>query len=308
MDDYIDTYTFIAEHFLKPANDEELEFACSFNDLPNPGEKKHAEDFSWLFDFNIYPYASVFLDYSGKLNAPWTRFVTGMYQALSLSISPDAKVAANDHISLQLAALVVLIQRRKSAKDSQAAERALHAEKSFLLEQVLPWIPSFCDALIRSKQPFFADLAAELVGVVQDHGNDILTSTPIPFNFEHIDSSDTNADTDADEKLFSYCIPARTGMFLCRFDIQRMARELELPVRFAERSFMFKNLLISASDADKVDVFFYRLAEENRRQQQVFREWGQVVPVLQGFWQGFEGRLEQSHHDLKTIAKDYEAN
>lgn len=97
MSGYAPLYRLLAGCYLAPPDAELLELAAELPELAaHRAEPELAQRYSWLFDFNVYPYASVFVDPSGMLQAPWSSFVGDVLGALGMGLSSDAGLAAPD--------------------------------------------------------------------------------------------------------------------------------------------------------------------------------------------------------------------
>lgn len=311
MSSYTPLYYFLARSYLKPPDEAYLEVAADIAELRPHLKGELEQQFSWLFDFNVYPYASVFLDPSGMLNAPWSGFVAGVYQALGLELSEGAGLAAADHVGAQLESLAVLTGRE--ADGGLEAQRSLHAQRSLLFEHVLPWLPSFVAAIERADRGFYRALARLSLGTVLEHAEALSAGVEAPaFSFAEAEepvptpSVSKKGAGEARQKLQSLVTPARSGLFLSRADIQRLGRELDLPTRFAERAFMLEALLSSAADSDKLGDLFGRLHAEAAAQGEVYRVLQSEHPALAPIWSAWRVKLESSQEDLESLKLESE--
>ena len=270
--------------------------------LDSPDLTVDAQQHTWLFEFNVYPYASVYLDPTGMLNAPWSGFVAGVYRALELDLALNAGLAAPDHLSAQLEALATLLEREEDAPPA-TIEAARHAQRTFLAEHVLPWLPTFHFAVQRLAAGLYASLSALALELATEHLNTLLTTKKAPhFSFPKPD--DSNKEERARDELTKFFLPAQTGMFLSREDVMRLGRSLDLPVRFAERAFMLEQLALAAADAEKLDLFFLELKREAEGQLASFQMLRREYPQLAPIWEAQCKLLKVSVQKLGTLQSE----
>lgn len=280
-------YRFLAEGFLRPPSEAWLELAAESADPGTWGEGGLKAQHSWLFDLNVYPYASVYLDPSGMLNAPWTAFVSGVYRALGLEIAASG-VAAPDHLGVQLEALAVLLEREDGAASELDAARARHAQQTLLCEHLLPWVPCFAWAVERTSGGLYTRLARWTLELLVEHAEALLAPAPAPaFAFP--------ADEGEAEGVLRLLVPARSGLFLCREDLRRLGRTLELGARFAERGRMLEQLFAAAVQADVVHKLLAALQRKGEQQSEGYRALQRAHPALAPLWEawllGLDGTL-----------------
>lgn len=111
------------------------------------------------------PYASYYL-HDGLLMGPAA--VAARQSYLEWEVVPEGEIRIpDDHITLELGFLAHLAVRA-AAGDSDADE-ALAASQAFIVEQLMPWLPSFCAALrTASHDPFFLGLADFTMAAIKD--------------------------------------------------------------------------------------------------------------------------------------------
>ena len=295
---YAALYHFLARVYLRPPDAELLGLAADIADLePHlTDDLKHRH--SELFEFNVYPYASIFLDPSGMLNAPWSGFVTGVFEALGLETVLGAGLAAPDHIGAQLEALAALLEREETVANSPKAG-ARHAQQILLTEHLLPWLPCFVAAVKRADAGFYAEVARLTLELVLEHTQQLLDSPPAPFAFPEAEGdisyqspAGKKGSGEARQRLQDLITPARSGMFLSREDVRQLGRELGLPTRFAERSFMLETVVQGAADAEVLAALFAAFVQLAQQQKRVYKILETEYPLLNGFWKMWTDKLE----------------
>jgi TorA maturation chaperone TorD len=277
-------YRFLAEGFLQAPSEAWLELAAESADVSTRGENGLKAQHSWLFDLNVYPYASVYLDPSGMMNAPWTAFVSGVYRALGLEVTASS-VAAPDHLGVQLEALAALLEREDGAASELDAARARHAQQALLCEHLLPWAPCFVWAVERTSGGLYARLARWTLELLAEHAEALLETVPVqafafPEGGEEV------------EGLSRLLVPARSGLFLCREDLRRLGRGLELALRFAERKRMLEQLIAAAVQAEVLHKLLAALRREGERQREGYLALQRAHPPLAPLWGAWLLKLE----------------
>ena len=101
-----------------------------------PTRADHAE----LFDFQLYPYASVYLGGEGMMGGEARDRIAGFWRALGESPPPEP-----DHLAVMLALWARLEELESQAEDSVIADRWRHVRAAFLFEQETPRRAKFCD-------------------------------------------------------------------------------------------------------------------------------------------------------------------
>jgi len=216
-----------------------------------------SSDYSDVFLFQLYPYASVHLGPEGMMGGEAGEKVAGFWSALGY-VPP----AEPDHLA-SLLALYVTLSERVEALD--AAERVLgrQARRALLAEHLGPWVFAFLERVRELTGGPYGGwsklleeaLAAEWVDL-KCHEDTALSS--------HLQTAPSLPDPRTDGGaafLGGLLAPVRTGMMLTRADLGRIARDLDLGLRAGERRYALEHLL--AQDAPAV---LRALSEEARRQ------------------------------------------
>ncbi len=296
-------YEYFASVFVAPADRALLELA-ELSELQNYSQSELDEQFTWLFEFNVYPYASVYLDPSGMLNAPWTGFVTGVYEALGLQPS-DTQLA--DHLSVLLEATAALLERELKATSALSAEQTRHAQRVILLDHLLPWLPVFCNTISRIDTGIYRQLCASLQDLVCEHSQNLIEAKPKPFTFynqgENQELDNDKSQSEAEKHLRYLLTTAQSGLMLSRKDIIQAGQTLQLPIRFAERRFMLQNLIAAANDQSLLSELWTLLVRLAQQQQASFVTWEASCPVLQGYWETWTHKLTHTEAFLQEMAE-----
>jgi hypothetical protein len=186
-----------------------------------------------LFDFQVYPYASVHLGDEGMLGGDARDRIAGFLRALDVTPPPEP-----DHLAVLLHAYADLSELAASG-----APRADHARRVLLHEHLGSWVGRFLARVVElGAEPLrswarltSATLAAELA----QHG------PPPELPPVLRDASDLPEPEDATAADWTQALltPVRSGLVLARADLARAAHDLGLGTRVGERAFVLRALL-----------------------------------------------------------------
>jgi TorA maturation chaperone TorD len=186
-----------------------------------------------LFDFQVYPYASVHLGDEGMLGGDARDRIAGFLRALDVIPPPEP-----DH-------LVVLLHAYADLSDLavSGAPRAEHACRVLLHEHLGTWVGRFlCRVIELGAEPLrdwarltVDALAAELVrhGPPPELPSVLRDAAPLPEPEE----------ATAAEWTQGLLTPVRSGLVIARADLARAAHDLQLGSRVGERAFTLRALL-----------------------------------------------------------------
>lgn len=225
-------------------------------DLNNYDADKAGSEHYNLFGFNVFPYASVFLDETATLGGPISQNVLSFYHGSGFDVSLESE--SPDHIALQLQFLAFLCAAEEEAIQDDLVQVALsinQLQRRFLDEHLLSWLPAFAPAIRQQGDRFYTRLADLTLETVLHHRealeNDLLAPEAVfalPPAPDLLDDLKTGL-----KDIAAYLIiPAYSGLYLGRGDIIRLARNHSLPRGFGSRAQMLTNLLRSAADYDQI--------------------------------------------------------
>lgn len=206
---------------------------------PLPSLAAHTD----LFRFQLYPYASVYLEAEGMLGGEARDRIAGFWRALGLVPPEEA-----DELTVMLAFQAELGERQGSAGGEGGAALA-RARRAFFGEHLASWLPAFLAKLGELAPPYYArwgELLGEALAAERE------ACGPPDLLPRHLVQVPAAADPRADGSeafLTSLLSPARSGMILVRDDLLRAARELGLGARVGERRFVLKALLAQEAAA-----------------------------------------------------------
>ena len=243
-------------------------------ELPRPPTAAEHTD---LFDFQVYPYASVHLGDEGMLGGDARDRIAGFLRALDVTPPPEP-----DH-------LVVLLHAYADLSDLAAsgAPRADHARRALLHEHLGSWVGRFLARVVElGAEPLRAwarltthALAAELAvhGEAPELPAALREAAPLP------EPEDATA-ADWTQALLT---PVRSGLVIARADLARAAHELGLGSRVGERAFALRALL----DQDARAVLDWIAGEATRQSDDLHAVSATAGEDVAAWWRG---RLERT--------------
>lgn len=206
---------------------------------PPPG----ADEYTQIFVFQLYPYASVYLGAEGMLGGEARDRVAGFWRALG-----QAPPAEADHLSVMLALYARLCEleaaeeQRHDDGDARRRESWRAARSAFLWEHLLSWLPVYLDKLGEIAPDFYRRWAALLSTALREEAG---AGEPQEELSSHLRAAPALADPRGEgfEKfLESVLAPVRCGLILTRSDLAHAARALNLSARAGERRFALRSL------------------------------------------------------------------
>lgn len=221
--------------------------ALGLESVPTPAE------YSDLFLFQLYPYASVYLGPEGMMGGVARERIAGFWHAVGLT--PPAEP---DHLAALLGLYASLIERAGSARhvlpdlpdghgdhDPVEAESVLatQAARALLDEHLAPWIFAWLERMTELASGPYATWAALLRDVLAE---EYRASDPTSTDLQHLRSApplpDPRSDGTADF-VSGLLAPVRSGVILTRADLAEIARRLDLGLRAGERRYALEHLL-----------------------------------------------------------------
>jgi TorA maturation chaperone TorD len=237
-----------------------------------------------LFEMNVYPYESIFIDCELMLNTAATDRVALLYHDCGFD-GPGVRVGAQDHLGLELRLMRDLIAdelRAHERGDADGLGWARTQQARCLHEHLVRWAPICTQAVTRvATQPLYATLASlttELVLSDLEHVSSTGISPPIALDPYATDQKtppsfdDRDLDRESAARLRPYTgsadddqhginaivrqllTPADVGVLLTRADISGLGRALQLPVAIGERFQMLRSLFDVAGRFDQLDA------------------------------------------------------
>ncbi len=276
-------YHTLARAWLQEVTEEDL---IAYEGLPglSCALPAHGEDpitdlavaYQHLFGFNAPPYESVYLDPSAMILAPATERVEAFYARRRWTPPAGARVAAADHIGLELWLLGDLMQAGR-----------VHDARALVQNHLAFWLPLLAHALTRvDAHPFYTALADESVDAVLpllDQAPSPLALPELPPRPRYLAAGMAEpmpqqaAGPELDELVRKLLTPRDAGLYLTRDELGRMSRRLQLPPVMSDRRAMLIRLFRLAGEYDEVGGLLDVL--------------NQVLDDAMGYYQGLAGRF-----------------
>jgi hypothetical protein len=95
--------------------------------------------------------------------------------------------------------------------------------------------------------------------------------------------------------------PCQSGLYLTRQDIERLARELQLPPGFGRREEMLRNVWDAAAQHDRVPALLPALQVQLGRWQHTYDFIQSTYPELRPFTRAWQTRAQQTEQFLAAL-------
>ncbi|MGH9874655.1 MAG: TorD/DmsD family molecular chaperone [Pyrinomonadaceae bacterium] len=208
-----------------------LATALGLGPLPN------ANEYTELFTFQLYPYASVYLGAEGMLGGEARDRVAGFWRALG-----QTPPAEPDHLSVMLATYARLIALEEGERDAMQRTSWRSARKAFLWEHLLSWLPAYLGKLLDIAPPFYCNWGELLTKSLLEEAETVGKQEELSRHLSEASGIVDPRDGKVGEFLQSLLTPVRSGMILTRADLTAAARKLRLGRRLGERKFILESL------------------------------------------------------------------
>jgi TorA maturation chaperone TorD len=240
------------------------------------GELPTADEYTELFLFQLYPYASVYLGAEGMMGGEALDRVAGFWRALGQTPPMEA-----DHLAVMLALYARLAELETEEKDPARRAGWRGARKAFLWEHLLSWLPAYLNKLASIAPPFYRKWGATLLKALLDEAEALGEQESLPLHLREVQGLiDPRGGASLAEFQQSVLTPARFGGILTRADLKRAARGLGAGLRMGERKFTLSALF--AQDASGV---FEWLIEEATGWQQLHARDSETLGAIGKAWE-----------------------
>lgn len=257
-----------------------------------------------IFGFNVFPYASVYLDIPVRLGGDVTQVVEQLYR--QDHFFPDLSSESADHISCEMDYLAHL-SRLEAGTGEQWAEQdrmRIHRRmRSFLRGHLLWWLPVYVLAVKRQEERFYENLASLTLDLVFDHWHSINEAGKSDsYTLPEVTSILDDEKTGLREIAAYLTTPAWSGIYLSRREINRIARSENVPHGFGDRQTILTNLFRSSAEYDRIGSVIESLrvfVEEWKSEfEELFHKDLRGLDEIRGAWLG---RLEKTSMTLQKI-------
>lgn len=223
------------------------------------GTAPTATDYSDVFLFQLYPYASVHLGPEGMMGGEAEGRVRGFWRALGYDPPSEP-----DHLAA-LVGLYATLAEREGDLSGAELRLARRSRSALLHEHLSPWVFPFLHrvgelasgAYVRWSELLSGVLAAEARSIPPD----AFDERSLPLHLRTAPALPDPRRDGADAFLSGLLAPVRSGFIVTRADLAGISSALDVGLRAGERRYALEHLL--AQDAAGV---LRALADEARRQ------------------------------------------
>lgn len=258
------------------------------------GALPEASEYTELFVFQLYPYASVYLGAEGMLGGEARDRVAGFWRVLGQT--PPAEV---DHLSVMLALYARLVELAEGEGDAARRKSWGRARKAFLWEHLLSWLPVYLAKLGDIAPPFYRRWGEMLMETLLEEARVNGRQALPPLHLRESAGLCDPRRGEAGEFLDSVLSPVRSGMILVRSDLSRAARRMDAGLRLGERKFILKTLL-SQDARGTLDW----LAEEASTWAERHGRQRDALDDVAGMWEAKAAAAAALLNELKMEAKE----
>jgi TorA maturation chaperone TorD len=261
------------------------------------GALPEASEYTEIFVFQLYPYASVYLGAEGMLGGEARDRVAGFWRALGQTPPPEP-----DHLSVMLALYAHLSELEANEPDDARRASWRRARAAYLWEHLLSWLPAYLSKLTEIATPFYRRWGAILLDALREEARETgADNAPLSLHLREAARLVDPREGATAEFLQTLLSPARSGMILVRSDLSRAARTLDIGLRAGERKYVLESLF--AQDARGVLAW---LAGEARAWGERHRRESDSFAAAARAWQAKAVASAQLLEELKA-ATDAEA-
>jgi TorA maturation chaperone TorD len=255
-----------------------------------------ADEYTELFIFQLYPYASVYLGAEGMMGGEALDAIGGFWRALG-----EMPPAEADHLSVMLALYARLFELECAESEARRSDLWRRARKAYLWEHLLSWLPVYLSKLANLAQPFYRRWGEILLEALLAESITLGQQETLPLHLRESPGliDPRRREQDAEAFCQSILTPQRSGMILCRADLTKAGRKLGIGLRMGERKFILKTLL--AQDAAAV---FDWLIEEAALWTKRHREHKQALGQVSLVWEERSKAAASLLKELRASAQE----
>lgn len=212
-----------------------------------------------LFEREVLPYGSVFLEADGNLGGDVTAALGRRFAAVGMPV-PESEPP--DHLGQELALLAELASREDESPPGPGASDEPDAEERTALGlldgHLLWWLPALLPAVQRHGLSFWSAVADLTLELALDHRRALVGDSPPeappPWNLRGAPRDPLDDPTvDLREVATFLTLPVRSGLYLSEADARALGRSRRLPGGFGTRARVLETVFHSAVAYDGMD-------------------------------------------------------
>jgi TorA maturation chaperone TorD len=239
------------------------------------GALPSADEYTELFIFQLYPYASVYLGVEGMMGGEARDTVAGFWRALGQMPPAEA-----DHLSIMLALYARLVELENEESETARHSGWRAARKAYLWEHLLSWLPVYLSKVEEIAPPFYQQWGEVLLKALLAEATEVGKQESLSLHLRESPGLIDPRENDAGEFQQSILTPARFGGILTRADLTRAARRLGIGLRMGERKFILKALFAQ----DALGIFDW-LIEETAAWRKRHRQHLETLGAISAVWE-----------------------
>jgi len=248
-------------------------------------------EFTELFSFQLYPYASVYLGEAGHIGGDAQDTVAGFWRVLGGEPPKEP-----DHLAALLALYAGLTDALEAETSPGKREALLRARSALLCEHLLSWLPPFLLKCAEIAAPPYDEWASILTDALRLEAHTAGVGECRPVIFGSRSACPDPRETGFEEFAAGIVAPARSGFILTGIDLKRCAGETGTGTRIGERTFLLKSLM--GQDASGVLDW---LSGEAMRASANYDQWLGDAPFVIQSW---KTQAEQTSKLCSSLASD----
>lgn len=195
-------------------------------------------EFTEVFVFQLYPYASVYLGEDGMVGGDARDRAAGVWRVLK-----QAPPTEPDHLASLLALYATLAEWEEAEPDPAGRLLRRQTRKAFLWEHLTCWLFPYLDKMEEIASPVYRAWAQLLRGALLAEIDDLGQPERLPLHLREAPRLPHPGEHGVDAFLQGLLAPIRSGLILTRADLGRGAKKLGLGVRLGERKFALRGFL-----------------------------------------------------------------
>ncbi len=196
------------------------------------------EEYTRVFVFQLYPYASVYLGEEGMVGGDARDRAAGVWRVLKQN--PPAEP---DHLASLLALYATLAEWEEAEHDPAGRLLRRQTRKAFLWEHLACWLFPYLDKVEEIATPVYRGWAQILRSALCAETEDLGLPERLPLHLREAPELPHPEEHGMGAFLQALLAPVRSGVILTRADLARGAGELGLGMRLGERKFALRGLL-----------------------------------------------------------------
>lgn len=257
-----------------------------------PGRPDPAE-YTELFLFQMYPYASIYMGAEGMLGGEAADRVAGFWRAMRRPPPPEP-----DHLAALLGLYAALDEAERDEPEAARAVLWRQARKALLWEHLACWLFPYLARLAQIAPPFYRAWADLLEEAVRREVGELGPADALPLHLREAPLLPDPREEGLETFVQGLLAPVRSGMVVTRADLARAARQMDLGLRMGERRFILKSLF--AQDAARMLAW---LKEEALWWAEWHHEQEATLGEVATFWAGRAGAAAALLAELDPAAR-----